>query len=266
MKKLTLMIALLFISFTLSACGIGEIVDAFNTTRMELEHTEEFGKVTIHYNEDEEQYLELVMEAIHETEQENNRYLSEINHEVQVYLVEEEAFAERFSDDYAGMAYGFFNKIFINTTKEWWEGEFQTHEDYLRNIVAHEYTHYRMMNATNHVLPLWFMEGYAEFIATKVSPSLNEYNSYFAYLIPFQTLEEFDDWDYSGDYFQAGVALQVFMDEQNEGVIQELLEDIDIMDDFYDAFERHYGAGFEDFESAVREELKRLRRGAWDLP
>ncbi len=163
------------------------------------------------------------IEAVKLAEEENNLYLSKTNTPLSIYLLDEESFDEEFVDsEWArGLYYSSNQRIFIKVIEDK-ERLFYFHSiaDYVQNVVAHEYTHYRLSEEMTkdgleeESVPIWLNEGYCEFVANNVSKKYSPMyeESTEELFLPYDTLVSNEEWQANaGDYIQALATIKELM-------------------------------------------------------
>lgn len=135
-------------------------------------------------------------------------------------------------------------------------------EDYLENLVLHEYTHYRIHqfskkhNLPMDRLPLWFQEGSGEYFGNKKSYDIN-LDSFEA--VDFQLLNSNTSYhETMGDQFdpyeQSFLAVNSLVSNHGVEIIPELMMSKTI-DDFYLNLEKVTGKSLSEFQESLVSDL-----------
>ena len=176
------------------------------------------------------------IEAVKLAEKENNQYVSKTNTPLSIYLLDEETFDKEFEGyEYSkGLYYSTNQQIFIRVEEDINDlFYFQSTEAFIQNTVAHEYTHYRLSeemekdDLEEDSIPIWFNEGYCEFVANRVSKKSSPMYEEFSEEIfkSYDILVSNEEWQAnSGDYIQALATVKELMVIGKNETIQTILE------------------------------------------
>lgn len=130
--------------------------------------------------------------------------------------------------------------------------------------VSYEYAHYifrqkiKNENLDFNLFPVWFYEGFAEYVANVGSTI--EYEMF--RVVPFDELETFGDWSNEGSNSSANVSMQSYfaikylISNFGDGIIYDIIQDMKNTKDFEKSFETKTGMTLEDLEDNFLKQFK----------
>jgi hypothetical protein len=133
-----------------------------------------------------------------------------------------------------------------------------------QRVLIHEFSHYvlhqklKELNVDPEVIPLWFHEGVAEWIAnydTKIEPMKIS-------PVPFEKITTDEEWqnsrlNYSTDvYLQSYYMINELVEAYGDEIVLSILKETAENTDFHEAFQKVTNESLTDFEKAFKQEYK----------
>lgn len=130
--------------------------------------------------------------------------------------------------------------------------------------VSYEYAHYMFRqkvkneNIDFNLFPIWFYEGFAEYIANVGSTI--EYEMF--KVVPFDQLETFSDWSNEGESNSANVSMQSYfaikylVSNFGDGIVYDIIQDMKTTKDFNQSFENKTNMTLDELEDSFLKQYK----------
>lgn len=220
----------------LSLVGCSNLINNIEQNNFNLSESTKYNNSIFYYDDQVNRNLiKKAIEAVKLADIENNKYLSQTKTKLYIYLLDEERFNLEFGD--YGIARGLYNannlSVFIKIVED--EDSlfyFDTIDAAIQNTIAHEYTHFRFseeikeFGLDDDIVPIWFNEGYSEFIANKISEKASPMYTEFSEEIykPYNKLVSNEEWQKnSGDYIQVLITMNEIIESGSNETIKTVM-------------------------------------------